>query len=90
MTYIMSLKRTINNERFQRYFKNISTIVLSKEKSLSMKKERCGTREKKKSIVRRFYVIDLLFFILRSFTTSRVYLYPRKKMISCITNHAVI
>lgn len=44
----MSLKRTINNERFQRYFKNISTIVLSKEKSLSMKKERCGTREKKK------------------------------------------
>lgn len=49
MTYIMSLKRTINNERFQRYFKNISTIVLSKEKSLSMKKERCGTREKEKN-----------------------------------------
>lgn len=45
----MSLKRTINNERFQRYFKNISTIVLSKEKSLSMKKERCGTREKEKN-----------------------------------------
>lgn len=72
----MSLKRTINNERFQRYFKNTSTIVLSKEKSLSTKKVAREKKKKIQRIVRRFYVIDLLFFIL---TTSRVYLYPRKK-----------
>lgn len=44
----MSFKHTINNERFQRYFKNISTIVLSKGKSLSMKKEDCERKRKKK------------------------------------------
>lgn len=78
----MSLKRTINNERFQRYFKNTSTIVLSKEKSLSTKK--VAAREKKKKIqriVRRFYVIDLLFFILTILYDESCLFISSKKMI---------
>lgn len=60
----MSLKRIINNERFQRYFKNISTIVLSKEKSLSTKKERCGTREKEKNRAHRETLLRHRFVVV--------------------------